>query len=108
LKCFVGKGNSSIVLPATESEMSEHEEKQTRSTEFQIKECGKRGSKLLSPDFKEKAKEVLRNIKDAAKNALEKAKEAVGADRRKKREADEEEEDKFACGKVVIGEMAYR
>ena len=65
LKCFVGSGNSSAVLPMTEEEMMEHEKTQDeKKPEFKIMECGTRNSELISID------KMIKNVTDQIQEGL--------------------------------------
>ncbi len=59
LKCFVGRGNSSLVLPATAEEMDSHALSQDKDRAvFKIMECGRRGSDIAQFD------RIAKNITD--------------------------------------------
>ena len=67
LKCFVGRGNSSLVLPATAEEMDSHALSQDKDRAvFKIMECGRRGSDIAQFD------RIAKNITDQVKKTQRK------------------------------------
>ena len=64
LKCFVGSGNSSLVLPATADEMAAHENDQGDKV-FKILRCGSKNSNLVN--FEKIAKDVKNKVSKKSK-----------------------------------------
>ncbi len=66
LECFVGEGDSSVVLPATEEEIAAHKENKNDAT-FKIMECGSIDSELkrfdqIKKDVSDKVKQIYLGI----------------------------------------------
>ena len=64
LKCFVGSGNSSTLLPSTADDYAAHEKDQNKDTKFKILTCGSSGSNLVSierriKEVKEKVQKII-------------------------------------------------
>ena len=93
LKCFVGKGNSSLVLPATMEEQEKWEEKQDRRTVFGIYECGTSNSNLRQFDS------IIRNVTKQIENFTNKLTGNQDDDKESRRK-ERQQDGQYACAKV--------
>ncbi|TRY77812.1 hypothetical protein TCAL_14388 [Tigriopus californicus] len=99
LKCFVGSGNSSDILPATPEDYKAHEMDNSQH-EFKIMTCGTANSELVS--FDRLVSNVTSQIQSKLGGLADKAANALSGSRKKREDSD------YACAKIRMGGTSHR